>query len=90
MIQRRRKRVTMPAWALARLVQLPEGATIEAMHYSIETHSLHLIVNHPTFSETPEGTRLPLLTPTVCEVDGGGLRVDWGIEGDGDETKTAV
>jgi hypothetical protein len=75
----RRKRAIIPDWILARLVQSPPGASINAMHYAFDTNTLHLSISHPSFPETPEGERVPLLAPVVYETDDGELRVDWGI-----------
>lgn len=78
----RSKRAIIPAWALERLVQLPAGATIRAMHYSAETNSLHLAIDHPTFPEVPEGGPLPLLAPIAFKAIDGGMRVAWGFGGE--------
>jgi hypothetical protein len=38
---------------------IPEGATVEGVHYSFDRHCLTVVVGHESFDEVPDGEEIP-------------------------------
>ena len=74
---RRRKIVGIPDWVLERLLQLPEGASIDAIFYSMQHGALEIVISHPSCPDVTPGEMLPRLYPSGYKTDDGGLRLDW-------------
>lgn len=48
---------------------LPHGAVFESSYYSAGERIVYLVFSHPSFTEIPIGALLPVLWPTMRNID---------------------